>query len=590
MKHKLMRAFTILPYVLIIVATIMLVILHKFDHNAKYNIALGVSWMVLCLIVILFIFYSDFLRIARHVRHVFRAEDTALFIVVLSAITTRFLLLGLYPYVTVGDELRDAGLHALHMRYAPPVDVFAFGSYEGYGNVIPFISYLFSFIFSTTRYSYIVPAAITGILSIIATYILGRKAGGKMVGFVAAIFLTLSIHHLHYSRTELLVILDSLLSPLLILATYYATKHRHGYLLFGLLAGSLIHFYAGARGIAVACGLYLLCHNLMQGIDFKKHIIIGAMFLIGFATGVGPTYNLLSQNNVVTHTGKTGLVFNKFEFVTKTPAQKFYYLVRLYERSFLVYFANPLGSHLTYPDNALQQFPMNWLFIGGCAFLIIKIRKLNSISTIILICLFVVPFTNQLLLDDPGSDHRLMSITPVLAIIASFGFVAVVREYLPRHTQVILTGMLICFIAISQLFTYFYLRPSDNLYEGGGLKEYQLQAIVNYVKDRPNDRAYFLLNNAPHEYNMPHYHEKMEYLLYPQVMTLVSADDVKDVEEFRIREGRPVSIIYIDPIQPLSERTHDTISKSCQSSFLIPRYGCPIGWTTDYAFYIANID
>ncbi|MBP7967751.1 hypothetical protein KAZ66_05805, partial [Candidatus Woesebacteria bacterium] len=171
MKHKLMRAFTILPYVLIIVATIMLVILHKFDHNAKYNIALGVSWMVLCLIVILFIFYSDFLRIARHVRNVFRAEDTALFIVVLSAITTRFLLLGLYPYVTVGDELRDAGLHALHMRYAPPVDVFAFGSYEGYGNVIPFISYLFSFIFSTTRYAYIVPAAITGILSIIATYI-----------------------------------------------------------------------------------------------------------------------------------------------------------------------------------------------------------------------------------------------------------------------------------------------------------------------------------------------------------------------------------------------------------------------------------
>lgn len=589
MKTKLSRFAIILPYILIIVATIILVILHKFDTNAKYNIPLAFTWLILVATVVLYVFHADFHRIVYPFKHMIHHEDTYLFVIILLAASTRMLLLGQYPYVTLGDELRDAGLHALHMRYQPPVDVFAFGSYEGYGNVIPFISYIFSFIFANTRFSYVVPSAIAGFLSILVTYVLARQVAGKFVGFIAAIFLTLSIHHLHYSRTELLVILDSLFSPLLILSAYYATKHRNGYLLFGLLAGSLIHFYAGSRGVAVACSAYLLCHNLWKGINVKEYIIIAALFLIGFAAGIGPTYNVLNKNNVVTHTGNTSFVFSKFEFETKTPPQKFYYLLRLYERSFLVYFANPLGSHLTYPENPLQQFPMNWLFIGGCVYLVGHLKKTNSITWIVLACLATVPFTNQLLLDDPGSDHRLMSVVSLLAIVAAIGFTALVEEYMPRHARSILTGFVITIICISQLFTYFYLRPSDDWYDKGGLKEYQLQAIVNYVKKLPNDRVYYLLNNAPQDYDMPHYHEKIEYLLYPKKLELVSMEDITDLEGLRGRDLRPMTIFYIDPTPPLSEMSHDTITKICSGMSIIPHYGCPRGWVTDYSFYAVQI-
>lgn len=522
--------------------------------------------------------------------------------IVIVATFTRFFLLGSYPYVTTGDELRDAGLNGLNMKIHPPVDVFAFGSYEGYGNFIPFISYIFSFLYGNTRYSYIIPSAFVGIASIIATYCIGRKLGGYIMGFAASIFLIGSLHHLHYSRTEVLIVMDSLLSPLIILSAYAATRSRKGFLLFGLVAGLTLHFYAGVRGIVLGSGLFVLLYaistitqtayqeSLKKTVHKTLYYAIAFMiFCIGFAAAVGPTANIIAKQGLMTSTGSRTIILKDPDFIQKTTPKKIEYVSKLYEKSFLVYFANPLGSHFPNHEIPLLAFPANWLFIVGLAYILLHHKKHSRLLYLILICILIVPLTNQVALNDTSADHRLMSILPLLNLVAALGLVSLAEARLSSVSTLIVGGVAGLFL-VTQVSTYFITRPSDMGYDLQGTKEYVLQTMIDYTRKLPDDRIYYVIDKNPHDYDFMHYVEKMDYLMYPKQMKLLKKEALDTMDLLIKNESKPISVLYVDSIPKLDQYKGETVMVNCSKPRILPNYQCPTNWTANYSFNITEIN
>lgn len=591
--HSIQYFRKALPYILIFLPTLAILFLHKIDLKSKYNILIFIGWFIIFASSLIFALYRYLPQKLSRLKTVITSEWFILVAVVVTAIFTRFFLLGYYPYITIGDELRDAGLNSLNMKIHPPIDIFAFGSYEGYGNFIPFISYIFSFVYGNTRYSYIIPATLVGILSIVVTYCIGRKIGGKIVGFAAAIFLIASHHHLHYSRTELLVVIDSLLSPLIILSAFAATRSRKGFLLFGLATGLTLHFYAGVRGVVIASALYVLIdamYTLFQ--TFQKIRYYGValiIFCIGFAAGVGPTFNVIGSKGILTDTGSREIIFKNQEFIQKPLIKKIQFAGRIYQQAFLVYFANPLGSHFPNHDTPLLAFPVNWLFIIGAAYILLNHKKHDRLVHIILLCVFIVPLTNQVAINDMNADHRLMSVLPLLNILAALGLVAVVEARFASVSTIIIGAIAGLFFA-TQVSAYFINRPSDMSYDLNGTKEYVLQTMIDYTKKLPEDRIYYVLNNDPHNYDFYHYIEKMDYLMYPKEMKLLKKESLDNLDILIKKEEKPISILYVDSIPKLDQYKGETVVMNCSQERVLPNYQCPTNWTSDYSFNIAEIN
>ena len=600
--HSLKYLLKALPYLLIFLGTLALIFLHKIDLKSKYNVLIFFGWFVMYLSALVFALHTYLPTKLSRLKTLATNEWIIVTCVIITALVTRSFMLGHYPYVTIGDELRDAGLNGLNMKIHPPVDIFAFGSYEGYGNFIPFISYIFSFIFSNTRYSYIVPSTIVGILSIMTTYCIGRKIGGRIVGFAAAIFLIGSLHHMHYSRTELLVVMDSLLAPLIILSAYAATRSQKGFLLFGLAAGLTLHFYAGVRGIVLGSALYVFIYAVSKifhaaySDTFEKtvhhityYLVAAIIFCVGFAAAVGPTFNIIAAKGIMTDTGNRQIIFKKPEFASRTTPKKITFASKLYEKSFLVYFANPLGSHFPNHEISLLAFPVNWLFLIGIAYILLNHKKNGRLVSIVLLCVLIVPLTNQVIINDIGSDHRLMSILPLLNIFAALGLVALVEARFPSISTLLVGGITGLFI-VTQVSTYFINRPSDMMYDLTGTKEYVLQTMIEYTKKLPEDRLYYVVNDSPHNYDFMHYIEKMDYLMYPKQMRLLKKPELDNLEFLIKSQEKPISILYADSIPKLDIYKGQTVTMNCSQNGILPNYQCPLNWTVNYSFNIAEIN
>lgn len=426
-------------YALLVMNAAVLIVVSRTNSSTVSNWIAFLWWSINVTCAVFLTAVNMPLHFYRRIKRMLRTDASLLFFLIVLTLLTRFFLIDRYPYISLGDELRDAGLNALKIKQGIITDFFDFGSYQGYGNFIPLISYFFTPLFNLSPLIYRIPSALFGTGAVMLTYLLGRAAGGRKTGVAAVLFLTGSLLHLHYSRTELLVIMDSFLSPLIIaavLSTFYLTE---GFLLIGLIAGISMHFYAGIRGIIAASLLYLAAYHVIQliaGFTKKekgttvvnlKTIALGIiLFSIGFAIGAGPTINKLKSANIYTNVGTTTLIFNTSAFRAKPTGEKIMHLWDLYTQAFLTYTFKPTNDfHFVYyqkrQKESLLPAPLNWLFLAGLGYILITRILKKKFFQLLLTIIIVFPFINQVLVNTIGFDHRLMSIMPVLMVVAAVG-------------------------------------------------------------------------------------------------------------------------------------------------------------------------
>ena len=586
------------PVLFLFWISLIIIIIHKKDTGFEKNWIIFFMWFATFLSSVLLVLYSLPKTLYIKIFTAFKKEWPILLFLLLLALASHFFLLKEYPYVKIGDELRDAGLNGLKIKQGVIRDFFGFGSYSGYGNFAPLIGYLFSFVFGISPYMYLVPAALVGTLSVMTTYVCMRIGFDKKRSFIAALFLLSLPLHLNYSRSELVVISDSLLSILILIATVYASNNTRGFFLLGLLYGVALNFYAGVRGIIVISFLYLFLHYIViciQNIEKQQimsiikrsilHVIICLTLLgIGTIIGAGPKLNNLTNDNM-SGTVNGQLISKDPVFFKKKISDKFTFIKTTFTKAFLIYFSEETNSRFQ-NKGPFIPFPLNWLFLVGFFYLLTsKKDRHNNLHSILLIAAFLFPFTNEVLINAVGVDHRLMSIAPVTSAITAIGFVTLIERFFGNRRIVAsyMMHMACIFLLLIQFLFFFYQRPGNAENYTEGVHKYVKQRIADYIHADTSSTTYYIVNNDPYEF-LAHDKEKMDFYGYPKTVHVLDKELFKAQITHRNNNVAEKYIFFEKKDIPDPQLAVE-ITTVCSPNTLI-NYRCPKKFVGSYHFFV----
>ncbi len=110
-------------------------------------------------------------------------------------------------------------------------------------------------------------SVLIGSLTVLTTFLLGRALGGARVGWVAAVVVTFSAYHLHFSRLASNQIADPLIATLalwLLWRALQSSEANAAWGLAGLVAGFGWYLYFGARWVTFLLALWLLWRLVVE--------------------------------------------------------------------------------------------------------------------------------------------------------------------------------------------------------------------------------------------------------------------------------------------------------------------------------------
>ncbi|MEK7573394.1 MAG: hypothetical protein AAB531_03110 [Patescibacteria group bacterium] len=582
-------------YFYLVCSSILLIYFHKNDVNFINNWKIFYAWginfsfaLILSLTQVPNKYYAKFLTIINKDKYI-------IVFVLLFAVISRFFFLDTYPYISFGDELRDPGYNALKISQGIIKDLFGFGSYQGYGNFIPLISYFFMYLLDTSILIYRIPAAFIGVLAVLFTYVLTRIWSNRLVAFSAALFLAASVKHIHYSRTELLIVIDSILALFILYAAYLTIKSWKGFFILGISIGLIFHFYAGTRSIATITITYFFIFYLariVKSILYEKsqvlvHIketLLGLLLLsAGFVIALGPTFNNLNPNNSFSRVGTTSPIIYDPVFLEKDIFEKINFVASSYKTAFLVYTFEPSEDfHLQYYQPMLA-FPVNIFFIFGLLCLLLKFKGKLAFSFLLLVIIMLNPFLNQVLINLVRHDHRLIGITPILSIVAAYGFTTIVTRIIKStRIRMVIVISIVGIFYFHQLFFYFMQRPSDYSFK---TVDYMFYYIAQYIKTDTNYNKYYILNNPEFDFSPLHFNESFEFLDYPKTVEIV--DNTTFFALYQRKDSK-MGFISTQNTVDLNPYLKTSIIHECKGNTLIPNYSCPLNFEGKYSFYILD--
>lgn len=580
-------------YLYLTISSIALIYYHKkdilFTNNwlffyiwvFNFSIAIGISFTKISSRL-----YLSYLKL----KQIFQEDKYWLFLILTLAIVTRFIFLANYPFISMGDELRDAGLNAIRIQQGFTKDFFDLGSYQGYGNFIPLISYFFSFIFKTSILIYRFPAAAISVLSIFFTYLLARIWTGKYTAIIASLLLIASIRHLHYGRTEWEIIMDSLLSLLLLFAAYLTLKDWKSFFLLGLLSGFSLHFYAGIRSFTLIISIYLLCFYLSKSIylliekkwqnffsDIKIFTIAVLIFILGFTVGIGPTINRI---NKFSNVGTTRPIIYDQDFQSKSFGEKINFLYSNYEKAFSVYVFETIDDFRFRYTSPMINSPFNWFFLLGLALITLGFNRKIIFSYLLFSLVMIVPFVNQVFINQIKMDHRIIGILPVISIMAAYGFVNFwERAVVLKNLRKIIAGIIIGIFLTYQLWIFFVQRPSDKVF---AYRDYVFFEISQFIKEDKKYNFYYVMYDPPYDFDLLHYKEGFEFYAYPKKVEVIDKSQfVNYITTLKAQNTGFISPVYIPEInyQP-REYSINCIKKSTL------QYECPLNYEGKYSMFV----
>jgi len=188
-----------------------------------------------------------------------RFEWIALLGITLLAAALRLYRLGSIPRVINGDEgmIGMVAQSTVSGNLSNP-----FALYQNMGGLYLQALNLSITLFHPNAFSIRLPSAIGGILSVLISYVLGRKIFGKRVGLLAAALIAMSHTHLNFSRTLTGYIQETWLIPLEVLLLLNGLENRRSWqtALSGMLLAVHFSYYLTAPPmVAIMLGYMILC-------------------------------------------------------------------------------------------------------------------------------------------------------------------------------------------------------------------------------------------------------------------------------------------------------------------------------------------
>lgn len=402
----------------------------------------------------------------KHYKKIFTEQEiNPPLLILIITIVANFLLLSIYPYVSIADELRDGGLFAMKIAAGIIPNIFGYGSYDAHGLIIPTLTIPFYYLFGNNVLTYRFPAAILSTADVLFLYLLVRIILNRSAAFWSSLVLALLPLHIFFAHTQVVVAFNFFWSPIILLAfVILRKKHRSiDYIFFGTLLGFASGFHAAIRVLVCVtfCLLIFLeikdiiMHKFQLGKKLLLHFTKIAL-LIGFLfVGFGPRLLFTGPQDFF-HSSRF-ILENQIQTNTPITLKNLSTIKSNYIKSLMVYTYEP--TTFFYPDLKPIFTPLLAVFflLGiGYAFFVLKNQFLNMF----LFLLIVLPFFLSAITDVINASHRLSPLFAPAAIFVGIGISYCLNAIRNKEIRAAFITVMISYFAI-QLLTFFTRQPAN---------------------------------------------------------------------------------------------------------------------------------
>lgn len=414
------------------------------------------------------------------------------------ATLTSLLFLTIYPFVSIGDEMRDTGIYTLQLANGEIKNIYGYGFESAYGLIVPQFASLFYHLFGNSLLTIRIPAALIAILDSVLLYQMLRQFINRKVGLWAALVMISLPLHLYYARVELVVIFSSFLTTAILFALGLLLQKRtlKNFGQLGLLLGFSMGFYASVRTVilltlvivVIICGYYfwkkIERQTLLNGFG-----LLLLLALVGFGPRLlfSPPEALLHTSRLVQEEQKPGE--NSLLNRLKLPFER-------YPQSLMVYIYEPAVLKWHGRQPILPTFLAPFFLVGlFLALMPGSARYRNPWLTVVAFFALLLPFTNSALTNIVNADFRLSPYWPVASILVAYGMAEVFARLHDFKIGATLLYPALAFITLvflgysvvwffnSETATYGMYRTVEQ--ESNGFQDYMVMYTIKTIQQQP---------------------------------------------------------------------------------------------------------
>jgi len=507
----------------------------------------------------------------------------SLLLILLLATVLRFWNLGTVPPGLFGDEA-DTGYQAYSI-FKTGRDYF--GNFlpihfQSYGDWrVPLYIYLDTLavgLLGLNEVGVRLPAAVIGILAVLASFFLGKTISkDKKTGLLVAFLVAISPWHLHFSRAAFEVIFLTLLFPLAVVFFLKAlsSKATRDYLISAFLFGLTPYAYNTPKLLLPLIILSLLVLFRKELLLQKKKTII-FLAVLGFVllpviidTFRGPgiaRFNSLSIFNDESIPERVRLT-REASSLPASAQRLFYNKVGFWTQDFLDNYLSSFSTQFFFirGDPSLRQsvggrgelylFELPFLLIGLAVFFFQALKKRNKLAQLTLAFIFLTPIPAALTLG--GGEHaiRLLSMIPWLHLLIASGLIYGSQNLIKKKWQKIFwpSLFLVAFFSLFLfLLNYFDLYPKIS----GRWWNFGYREVFDYV-NQVEDQYHQIYISSSWEPSIVY---TLFYSQYPpreaQREVTISPDRIgkywflsPDIPRLKRGEGDPKTLYVLNPAE-----------------------------------------
>lgn len=421
-------------------------------------------------------------------------------IIVTAAFVIRLLDVEFHPYSFINDE----GLMGSGGECFPRGECTHFFSL-GWADQsrLAFFPYTISIgLFGRTALAVRLVSVITGTLSVLAAYLFAREVFDKKTAWLSATILSTLPVHVHFSRTGVDNIVDSLTAPLVLWLLFRGIKRGStlSFLAAGIAAGLCIYTYPGSL-LACVLAISLVGYVALSKPGFLKtysrNIII--FVLAGMVVTLPIIGFYSSHSNLFLSRMKSEGILEKDRLGSQaenTRVSAAEILANQFAKSSLVFIATSAPVNFFNSPKAYLPGTAAVIFILGMAYTLWRIKDLRY--TVVFVWFWAVVVLGSTLTGGPPTSQRMLMSMPALVMIIAIGitktFGAVQKFYRPaaRFTPIILLGLML-YIGYRNVEYYFYEYRIGHYYEEPSNElTYETSAYIAPLQDK--GRMYLIAN------------------------------------------------------------------------------------------------
>ncbi len=349
-------------------------------------------------------------------------------------------------------------------------------------------------------------SALAGTLAVGATFFLGRRLGGRRLGWLAGAVMATWAYPVHFSRVPMNNIFDALLAPLAFWALWTALAQREGghpgWGWSGLAAGLGWYVYWGARWITVMVALFLFWRTVVEPHFLRRYRaglrlwaagwLVAALPMLGWYVAHPETLSSRSRQVIIFTNGWV----EQTRALTGKPVVTL--LVGQFWRALTAFHLTPDTTFWYRPGRPLLDPLGGLLLLVGIACVLSRWRwPARGLTALWFFSTLVVAWGITV---DPPSSQRGILLIPAVALLVGWGAMALgeaVRRYGPRLRDGLLVLLMTVF-AVSNVAFYFVRYTPTRVY--GNPTAYQATEICRYLQQHPMPGSTVYFFGAPYLY------------------------------------------------------------------------------------------